>query len=904
MAAGSQLQRVEAYADAARLAVPDLPPWVLSRRRLEQRLTDGVDGPLTLIAAGAGSGKTVLMSSWLHQGGPGLPTAWLALDSSHATRSRFWSAALASLRAAGGVERGELAELAPPQESSSGDQFAARFVAALSELPEPLVLVIDDLHELTSREALLDLAYVLTYGAARLRVVAAARREPALPLHRLRLSGGLTELRMAELAFSPEEAAELFAVLGQPLTASLAERLWQRTEGWAAGLRIAALSARGEEDIAAFVDAFAGDDRALVDYVVAEVLAKQPVPVREFLLRTCIVDELGPDLADALTGRTDGARMLAELERANAFVTRVPVEGHPYRYHQLMAELVQGQLRREAPDEVPALHRRASDWYAAAGRPLPAIDHALEARDWAGAASLLGEHWVTLYLEGAGRSVRELFDRLPREQLTADPELAVTVAAARLMAGDAPAAEPYLRVANEGREQVAPDERRRFEISLAVAQLLHARLTGQLQRATEVARAVLQPTGERPWHYELTSDDKQAVALLNVGLAELWAGGRLASGDSLRSALEIARRRGRDYIELEALGGLAALLVMESRLREGHETGTAALDLAERRGWSNTPAAALALLAMVGVDYNRDRLADASRRLQRAETALAGTGEPTLLASLHYLNGLLHAARGERDAAIARCRQARAMASEVHDEHFLALPALWVEAHQLINVDRDDEAAALLSSFDGEPRPAEVRVPMARLKHRAGDTDGALELLTPALDRSAPFNHVQILLDVHLAAAAIHDDAGDVGGSMRCLEAALELAEPEGYVRVFVDQGGPQIRERLERQVRLGTAHRALVGDVLDRLDGNGGADQEQVPELTEPLSAREIDVLRYLPTSLQAAEIAAELFVSVNTVRTHVKNIYRKLGAQRRAQAVARARALRLLGPDRTSRG
>jgi LuxR family maltose regulon positive regulatory protein len=193
---------------------------------------------------------------------------------------------------------------------------------------------------------------------------------------------------------------------------------------------------------------------------------------------------------------------------------------------------------------------------------------------------------------------------------------------------------------------------------------------------------------------------------------------------------------------------------------------------------------------------------------------------------------------------------------------------------------------------------------MARLKHRAGDTDGALELLTPALDRSAPFNHVQILLDVHLAAAAIHDDAGDVGGSMRCLEAALELAEPEGYVRVFVDQGGPQIRERLERQVRLGTAHRALVGDVLDRLDGNGGADQGHVPELAEPLSARELDVLRYLPTSLQAAEIAAELFVSVNTVRTHVKNIYRKLGAQRRAQAVARARALRLLGPDRTSRG
>jgi LuxR family maltose regulon positive regulatory protein len=561
-----------------------------------------------------------------------------------------------------------------------------------------------------------------------------------------------------------------------------------------------------------------------------------------------------------------------------------------------MAELLRGELRRTAPDEIAALHARASRWYEDAGQWQQAIEHALLGQDWSRAGALLGDHWMTLYLEGSGQSVQDLLDRIPHEHVATDPQLAVTAAAARLMGGDAPAAAPYLTMAEAARGDLDGSEHRGFDVSLAVTRLLYARLTGQLQRATEEARVVLQPQDGRPWEHELASDDKLVVALLNVGIAELWAGGRHASDLSLRRSLHIARRRGHDYIAMHALSSLAGLAVMEGRLARSEAIADEALDLAERRGWTTSPAVATALLARIGSAYLRDRLDDASRLLERAEAATRSTREPVLLLTLGYVHALVLVGRGEHEAAITRCREARASAAEIHDEHFLARPNLWLEAHQLITLDRDDEARALLASADQARDSTEVRAPTARLLHRAGDSERALEELAPVLDGAAPYNHLHQVLDAHLIAAAVHDDLGDVAASMRCTEAVLELAEPEGYLRPFLDQGGPGLPDRLRRQIRQGTAHRALIDEILDRWGGSARSGP-QMP--AEPLSARELEVLRYLPTSLQLAEISAELFVSVNTVRTHVKSIYRKLDVQRRSQAVERARALRLLAPS-----
>ena len=881
-------------AQPARMTVPAAPAWVLARERLHERLAAGVQGPLTLIAAGAGCGKTVLLSSWLHAAGPGLPAAWLALDARHASRTRFWSDALAALRSTGAVDQGELAELAAPQADAGSDDFAARVVVALSEVSSPLVLVIDDLHELTSREALEELDYVIDHAGRRLRVVAATRRDPDLSLHRLRLDGGLTEIRMGELAFSPDEAAELFAALGQPLTPELAARLWRRTEGWAAGLRIAALSARGERDIAMFVETFAGDDRALADYLIAEVLARQPQRLRDFLLRTSVVDRFGPDLADALTGG-DRRRAAAVGARARQRVPHARARRGPAV--PLPPARERAAARRAAPRGARGDPRAASQGGALVRRSgqLAAGDRACGPRPRLGASGDAAERALDDALPaGSGRGRPELLDQIPREQLAADPHLAVTAAAARLMAGDAPAAEPYLAMAEETRAELSRSDRRRFDVTLAVTRLLYARLTGQLQRATEEARAVLQPHEGRPWEHELASEDKEAVALLNIGIAEFWAGGRHASDLSLRRSLRIARRRGHEYIELQALAALAGVVIMDGRLGNATQLAGEAIDLAERRGWSGSPAVATALLALAGVEYQRDRLDEMARLLERAEFAMRSTREPVLALTLQYLHGLLRVGRGEPEAAIACFQEARSSIAEIHDEHFLALPSVWMEAHQLIDLGRDDEARALLTSVS-DVDPVEVRAPTARLLHRPGDSEAALEQLAPALDITAPYNHMQILLDAHVVAATIYDEVGDVGGSMRSIEAALELAEPEGFLRSFLDRGGPELGDRLQRQVRQGTAHRALIDEILDR----GGAAGDRPASLPDPLSARELDVLRYLPTSLQLAEISAELFLSVNTVRSHVKSIYRKLDVQRRSQAVERARELRLLGPS-----
>jgi LuxR family maltose regulon positive regulatory protein len=334
---------------------------------------------------------------------------------------------------------------------------------------------------------------------------------------------------------------------------------------------------------------------------------------------------------------------------------------------------------------------------------------------------------------------------------------------------------------------------------------------------------------------------------------------------------------------------------MGGRLADGRELAGNAIDLAARRGWSGSPAVATALLALTGAEYQRDRLDEVARLLDRTEFAMRSTREPVLLLTLLYLRGLLHVGRGEPEAAIDRFREARSSIAELHDEHFLALPSVWMEAHQLIDLGREDEARVLLASVS-EADPVEIRAPTARLLHRAGESDTALEQLARALDVTAPYNHMQVLLDAHVVAATIYDEIGDTGGSMRSLEAALELAEPEGFLRSFLDRGGPGLGDLLRRQIRHGTAHRALIDELLDRAEGAGG---ERPESLAEPLSARELDVLRYLPTSLQLAEVSSELFLSVNTVRTHVKSIYRKLDVQRRSQAVERARELRLLGPS-----
>src|SRR5215213_5452377 len=445
---------------ATKLALPRTSLPQVGRPRLSTLLNAGTQQLLTLVSAPAGAGQTTLLASWSSSRLPPGPVAWLSLDAADNEPGRFWAYLVAALCQSGAVPRDSvLRGLAPLPGSDK------RFLPLLvSGLAAPAVLVLDDLQDITDATVLQGLEFLLRHAPPQLRLVLATRADPALSLQRLRLSGQLVQVRAADLAFTVAEVAELLATCEDqpPLSEDDLVLLQARTEGWAAGLRLAALSLKDQPDPHRFVTEFAGDDKSVADYLTTEVLDRQPKELRSFLLRTCIVDELNGDLADALTGGHGGEAMLARLERANGFVTTVGSGRGAYRYHQLFAELLRYELRGAAPTQVGKLHRRASGWYAARGLTVHAIQQALMAKDWRNAADLMAKHGPSLVLGGETAMLYELVGRLPAELVQPDPELALLGAADRIIRGDPDAAAAHLLAASQQAELLSKERRGRF----------------------------------------------------------------------------------------------------------------------------------------------------------------------------------------------------------------------------------------------------------------------------------------------------------------------------------------------------------------------------------------------------------------------------------------------------------
>ncbi len=417
-------------------------PRLVPRRRLTELVERGTQGPLTLISAPAGWGKTALVSEWRRAGGAPGPVAWLPLERVHGDRRKLWTDIVAAVAAA----HPAFAALAVPPRGSL-DTFRDDVLAILGEVEEPLVMVVDDFHEVSSSVAMEDLDWLLEHGPPSLRLVLATRSDPAIRLQRLRTHGRILEIRAADLAFTLEEAVELLA--GVDLPAGDVESLLERTAGWAAGLRLAELSLADHDDPHGFVTGFAGNDRAVSDYLITEVVSRQSADTLDFLLRTCLPERVNGGLADALMGAPGGQQTLRELETRGAFVSRVDHVGDWYQYLPVFAEVLRAELARRLPDEVPALHRVAGQWHADHGKPLDAIVHAVAASDWELAAEVIGEHWLVLVARGAGATLRDLTERIPTEVVTADAELALAQSGLLLEGGDLAAAEALLLRAHE-----------------------------------------------------------------------------------------------------------------------------------------------------------------------------------------------------------------------------------------------------------------------------------------------------------------------------------------------------------------------------------------------------------------------------------------------------------------------
>jgi LuxR family transcriptional regulator, maltose regulon positive regulatory protein len=877
------------------LTVDRAKPRLIGRGGLLAALDRAVAKKVTIISAPAGSGKTSLLRTWADRLSQPHRLAVMQVQRDQHDAQQFWLALLSAVRQASAPTSHAEPPAATPD--FNGRAMVDRVLAELSGQRGPLILIIDDLHELICPDALAQLTQLLTSLLPDVHAVLATRRDLPLRLQQLRLAGELAEIRSADLRFSERETRELLDASGVALSDAGVALLHQRTEGWAAGLRLAAISLANHPDPERFVAEFSGSDRTVAEYLIAEMLERQPDDVKDLLLRTSLLDRVNGELADLLTGRSGSERILLALEDANAFVMSLDPERTWFRYHHLFGDLLRLELRRTLPEEVPALHRRAADWFIRHGQVVDAIRHTQAAGDWRGAARLLADYSFSLTLDGQAETIRTLLQAFPQGK--DDPELALVRAGSDLVQGRLDEAAAHLAVAEKYVEAAPPDRRRRLQVAVASLKLSLARRRGYLRGVVEQVKFLASPvTGQSDEDIALGSD-LRAVALMNLGTAEAWSLGLPDAERHLREGAALAREIGRPYLEVSCL----AQLGFASKIRPFATTRRRcqeAIALAERHGWGTEPIVAPALVTLAGVMVWTGEFDEGERWLQRTRQALQTDTGPDIRLLLHLTVGILHACRGRHREALEEFSAAEHLRSELEGSDALASQATgWLLATQA-RLGMTGEARACVAALDDDlARSGEIRDACAVICLAEGDPAAALRALEDVLDGTAPVVGYVTVVVSHLLAGLAYHQLGDQRAANQAAERALALAEADRLVLPFAITGSAELLEALPRHE---TAHAALRADILDVLHGSSLAvkDHPLTPQMEE-LSASELRVLRYLPTNLSRPEIASELSVSVNTVNTHVRNIYAKLQARDRSSAVQRARELRLLSAGLT---
>jgi LuxR family transcriptional regulator, maltose regulon positive regulatory protein len=818
----------------------------VSRRALFRRLAEAER--VVEIAAPAGSGKTVLVRSWIAEAGLAARAAQVPAGRGERDPRRFWVAVADALR---GTAAG--AALVRPLTAApelDGWAVVERLLTDLAPLAERLWLVIDDAHDLGPGEVLAQLELLVLRAPPELRFVLATRHDLRLGLHRLRLAGELTELRADDLRFSVAEARALFGAAGLKLPEEALAQLHQRTEGWAAGLRLAALSLAGHPDPDRFAAEFSGSERTVADYLLAEVLDRQSEQVRRLLLRTSLLERVNGELADLLTGASGGERILQDLERAGAFVVSLDTARSWFRYHRLFADLLQLELRRTESDEVTGLHRAAAEWLARNGYPMEAVQHAQAAADWGLAARLLSDHWPDEYLSGRDSTLGELLARFPRGAVAADAELTAVRVASDLSRGSLDEAGRDLALAASALASMPADRRGRAEALLSVLRFSLARRRMDIPVAAEEAQRLLAHMKTADAARLELGEDLRAAALISLGATEIWAFRFEDAERHLEQGVDLARRIGRPYLEFIGLTYWAHGMTLFRPDGLAPRWGRQAVELAEGHGWGEESLAGIAYTVLGGAQLHRGQLADAEPWLDRAEHALRTEVEPAAGMSLRYARAVLEMARGRYPQALVAFGAAGRLAAELVGPH---------------------------------PSVTSIRARMVQALVLAGPVPGVRRVW---------------IVTALLHEAAARDMLGDQAAAGRALEQALDIAGSTGILLPFLLDPPPAL---LERHRHHHTAHPALLAQILDLLaDPPPALPLAPVPPrvtaLIQPLTDSETRILRYLPTRLTAQEIAGELFLSVHTVTTHMRHLYAKLGVHRRRQAVEHARALGLL--------
>jgi LuxR family maltose regulon positive regulatory protein len=868
--------------------VPPVRDELVTRRGLHGRLDAA--SRITQISAPAGSGKTSLVRSWLSESGWTDSAGWASVQRGDQDPAQFWILVVKALR-----DTSVGSKLVRPLTGVpdlDGWAIVERLVEDLSSLEEPLWLVIDDLHELRSSKALAQLQLLVIRTRPELRFVLVARRDVRLGLHRLRLEGGLTEIRAADLTFTIDEARALFCAAGIVLPEAALAALMARTEGWTGGLRLAALSMAAHPDPGVLAAEFSGVERTVAEYLLAEVLDQLAEPTRRLLLRASVCERFSGELADVLAGGTNGEEILRELEEAGAFVVALDARRCWFRCHRLLADLLQRELRCTEGTSAAELHIAAARWFAAHGHAAEAVRHAQQAEDWDLAVRLLTEHFLDFVLYGQVTTADGLLAQFPAE-IAIRPEVVVLRAADELASGSLGVAERSLASAEQQLMSVPEDRRSRFQVNLTVMRLTLANRRGDLSVVVEEAQRLLasETTADAgmPWR----CDELRAAALVSLGTAEMWTL-RIADAERhLEEGTDLAHRIGRPWLEVSALSQRAWVMSFRS-FKLAAEGFLRAIELAREHGWSAGTVAAPAYAGLGAIRAWQMRLEEAEALLEQADCGVWRDMEPTTGVVLYQARGMVELARGCDAKALAAFQAAERLAGMLVAAHPDSVPWRAHMVQVLLRLGEIEQAEGTLAGQD-ESGHGEIRNAIAELRLAQNDPQAAVAALAPVRTGTVPLANPGWLTHAHWLEAIARDALGDAAAAGRALELALDCGESDGLTLSFVVHPAPQL---LVRHSQTLTSHAALIAETLSRLPGGGAPVTTAVPSPVELLTESETRILRYLPTNLPAPEIARNLCVSVHTVRTHMQHVYEKLGVHDRTRAVEQGRALGLLAP------
>ena len=874
-----------------KLYIPRPRPNLISRSHLIERLNAGQARKLTLISAPPGFGKTTLLSAWIPQNQ--YCVTWVSLDAGDNDPFLFWAYIISAVQMLG-AHLGERAlSILRSSHSASVESVVTTLINELAAFPDRFVLVLDDYHVITSEAIHNTLTFLLDHQPPQMHLVISTRTDPPLPLAQLRARGELTELRADDLRFTSDEATLfLNQMAGLGLTAQDVAALESRTEGWIAGLQLAALSMQGHADRSGFIDAFTGSHRFIMDYLSDQVLQQQSESLRLFLLQTSILDRLCASLCDALTGYTDSQSILEMLDQRNLFLIQLDNDRHWYRYHLLFADVLKHRLKEEQPEAMPELHRRASEWYELEGLLPEAVHHALAAQEFERAAQLIERVAETVWQRGELSTLSGWMQALPDAIRRAHPALRLEYA--RFLAGASQniAVEGLMSELELEFEANLPSDEEKVSSLLGRQAAMRAHLAAirnDFAQAIELSHRA----------QELVSPDDSRwrgfIALDLSGIYRFTSRWEEASQTYLEAAT-FCQAAGNRIDALTALGLRGEVLQAQGQLREAARQYEQVLRLAQAWEILYSPATGYALtgLGRVWCEWN-----DLDAALRYAQAGLEHGKRADIVDVL--LRGYLalvriRKAQGDLDSALALLQDVEPVVQRI------GIPEVkgWVNAvrAQVWLEKGDTEAASRWAAGDSDTVhdvifPA-IPVALAQVWMAQGRPEEALQLLDHALQAAEQVGRLGNAIQILVVKALAHRSHGDHEQALVALERALALAEPEGYLRVFVDEGRP-IQHLLARAAARNTAS-GYIQKLLEALSEIVPVDPMAPQKLIEPLSARELQVLHLIADGATNQEIANELVLAVNTVKKHISNIYGKLGVDNRVQAVARSRHLDLL--------